>query len=102
MVARGDRVEVGGQRLDDELETGAARAARKVHAVTEQVARPLDLVTDIVLTQLGTFSHVVNPVRLAGRAVGLGVAVALRLAGTVTRRGGRAASRSAHALGERG
>jgi hypothetical protein len=72
-----------------------------VHTLTEQAARPLDLVTDIVLTQLGTFSHAVNPVRLAGRALGLGVAVALRLAGTVARRGGRTASRSAHALGDR-
>jgi hypothetical protein len=86
-----DRAASLGSRVDDELDTAARRAARRVHTVTERAARPLDATIE-------RLTHAVDPPRITGRAVELGVSALLRSTGSLTFRGTRAARQTARTL----
>ena len=86
------------QPVREEPATAADRVARRVHAVTERVARPLDDRTEALLSGIERAGRALNPVRVTGRAVELGVSITLRTAGVLAFRGRRTAQRAAHAV----
>jgi hypothetical protein len=85
-----DRAARVGVEFGERLEGASRRTGDYIHTVTEQVAGPLDRA-----------SHALNPVRIAGRTVGVAVAGALHLGARITTRGSRGVRDSVHAVTDR-
>ena len=93
-----DRAATIAAELDEELDTAADRAARRVHSITERAAQPLDTTTEHLLSSIEQLTHTLNPLRITGRAIELGLTATLRTTAALTSRGARRAQKSVHAL----
>ena len=90
LVSGADRAATIGAGVGEQAESAADRVGKQIHAVTESAAAPLD-----------QLAKALNPVRVAGRVVGVVAAGGLSLVGRGASRGTAAAQRGAHEVAPR-